>query len=142
MIDTYNDQVFKWERQAIRDTNVDDFVAYDDVKISWSRDLKSDLKRGRIAEYTEDKVRSSLYRPFTKSNLFFDRIMNEEVYIFPSIFPTSETERENRAICVNIPKEKPFACLMVNCIPDLVAIGGFGAPGQCFPFYTYDEDGR
>ena len=142
MIDTYNDQVFKWERQAIRDTNVDDFVAYDDVKISWSRDLKSDLKRGRITEYTEDKVRSSLYRPFTKSNLFFDRIMNEEVYVFPSIFPTSETERENRAICVNIPKEKPFACFMVNCIPDLVAIGGFGAPGQCFPFYSYDEDGR
>ena len=23
-----------------RDANVDDFVAYDDVKISWSRDLK------------------------------------------------------------------------------------------------------
>ena len=30
---------------------------------------------------------------------------------------------------------------MVNCIPNLLAIGGFGSPGQCFPFYTYDEDG-
>ena len=36
---------------------------------------------------------------------------------------------------------KPITCLMIDCIPELVAIGGFGSPGQCFPFYTYDEDG-
>ena len=36
---------------------------------------------------------------------------------------------------------KPITCLMVDCIPELVAIGGFGSPGQCFPFYLYDEDG-
>ena len=138
MIDTYNDQVFKWERQAIRDTNVDDFVAYDDVKISWSRDLKSDLKRGRIAEYTEDKVRNSLYRPFTKSNLFFDRVMNEEVYVFPSIFPTLETETENRVICLTaVGNKKSFHCLITQQIADLHLTGD----SQCFPFYTYDEDG-
>ena len=139
MIDTYNDQVFKWERQEIRDTNVDDFVDYDDVKISWSRDLKSDLKRGRIAEYTEDKVRNSLYRPFTKSNLFFDRIMNEEVYVFPSIFPTPETETENRVICLTaVGNKKSFHCLMTQQIADLHLTGD----SQCFPFYTYNEDGR
>ena len=36
---------------------------------------------------------------------------------------------------------KPITCLMIDCIPELVAIGGFGSPGQCFPFYTYAEDG-
>ena len=36
---------------------------------------------------------------------------------------------------------KPITCLMVDCIPELVAIGGFGSPGQCFPFYLYGEDG-
>ena len=36
---------------------------------------------------------------------------------------------------------KPITCLMIDCIPELVAIGGFGSPGQCFPFYTYVEDG-
>ena len=100
MIETYNEQVFKWERQANRDANVDDFVVYDDRKIKWSRDLKLDLKRGKIAEYSEHKLRNSLYRPFTKSNLFFDRIMNEEVYNFPSIFPTPETEtRKSSDLC-------------------------------------------
>ena len=138
IIEFYNEQVLKWEHRGNRDTNVDDFVAYDDMKISWSRNLKSDLKRSRVAEYAEDKVRNSLYRPFTKSNLFFDRVMNEEVYVFPSIFPTPETESENRVICVGGYGRKEFAALMSKSIPNL---NFYGDPHQSFPFYTYDEDG-
>ena len=135
MIETYNDQVFKWERKLDRDDNADDFVISDDTKIKWSRNLKRELKRIRIAEYTEDKVRNLLYRPFTKSHLFFDRIMNDEVSHFPSIFPTPGTE--NRVICVSgIGSNKPFQSLMVDVIPDLHLTGD----SQCFPFYTYDED--
>ncbi len=141
MIDFYNEQVFKWERQANQNANVDDFVVYDGKKIGWTYRLKQDLKRGKIADFSQEKLRASLYRPFMKSNFYFDRMMNERVYVFPSIFPTAETETENRVICVNITREKPFTCLIANCIPDLVAPGGFGSPGQCFPFYTYDEDG-
>ena len=136
MVETYNDQVFKWERSLARDTDVDDFVISDDTKIKWSRNLKRELKRFRIAEYAEDKVRNLLYRPFTKSYLFFDRIMNDEVSHFPSIFPTSESE--NRVICVSsIGSNKPFQLLIVDVIPDLHLTGD----SQCFPFYTYDEDG-
>ena len=139
MINTYNEQVFKWEHREDREANVDDFVIYDDVKISWSRDLKLDLKRGRVAEYTEDKVRNSLYRPFTKSNLFFDRVMNEEVYVFPSIFPIPETEKENRVICVaGIGNRKGFGCLITNRISTLDLAF---EKNQCFPFYAYDENG-
>ena len=101
LIGTYNAEVDRWKRRENRDASVDDFVVSDDAKIKWSRDLKLDLKRGRIAEYAEDKVRNSLYRPFTKSNLFLDRVMNEEVYVFPSIFPIPETEQKNRVICVS-----------------------------------------
>ena len=138
MIDTYNEQVFKWEHRGDRDANVDDFVLSDEAKIKWSRDLKLDLKRGRIAEYAEDKVRKSLYRPFTKSNLFLDRVMNEEVYVFPSIFPIPETEQKNRVICISgIGSNKPFHTFMVEMIPCLDSL----EKTQCFPFYTYDEDG-
>ncbi len=136
MIETYNDQVFKWERRQDRDTNVDNFVISDDTKIKWSRNLKRELKRIRIAEYAENKVRNLLYRPFTKSHLFFDRIMNDEVSHFPFIFPTLETE--NRVICVSsIGSNKPFQLLIVDVIPDLHLTGD----SQCFPFYTYNEDG-
>ena len=139
MIDTYNARVLMWGQQTDQNANVDNFVDYDEEKISWSRDLKLDLKRGRTVEYTEDKVRNSLYRPFTKSNLFFDRVMNEEVYGLPSIFPTSETETENRVICVSgLGSKKPFHALMIGMVPDLQILENT----QCFPFYTYDEDGR
>ena len=136
MIETYNDQVFKWERSLARDTDVDDFVISDDTKIKWSRNLKRELKRFRIAEYAEDKVRNLLYRPFTKSYLFFDRIMNDEVSHFPSIFPTSETE--NRVICVSgIGSNKPFQTMVTTMILSL----DFLEKTQSFPFYTYDENG-
>ena len=138
MIDTYNSQVFKWEHRENRDANVDEFVFYDDAKIKWSGDLKLNLERGRIAEYAEDKVRNSIYRPFTRSHLFFDRVMNNRVYVFPSIFPMPETEKENRVICVcGLASNKPFHALVTALLPELQILGNT----QCFPFYTYNEDG-
>ena len=139
MIDTYNEQTFKWERQAVRGTNVDDFVGYDDTKIKWSYMLKQKLKMGRTTAFSDEKVRKSQYRPFTKSNLYFDRVMNDAVAMFPSIFPTPETEAENRVICVaGIGDRKGFGCLTTNGIPSLDLAF---EKNQCFPFYTYDEDG-
>ena len=141
MISAYNEQVFKWEHREDRNANVDDFVVYDDGQISWSRDLKLDLRRGRIAGYTEGKMRNSLYRPFTKSNLFLDRLMNEEVYVFPSIFPTPETEVENRMICVSGRGHEIFRCQIANQITDLKFSNSSNGGTQCFPFYTYNENG-
>ena len=138
MIDTYNEQVFKWERRENRDANVDDFAVYDNRKISWSESLKRNLQRGKTAEFSPEKVRIALYRPFTKSNLYFDRMMNERVYVFPFIFPTPETEKENQVIWLKVGTEWPMFALMVNELPDLLPQGG----SQCFPFYAYDEDGR
>ena len=141
MIDTYNEQVFKWQHRENREANVDDFVNYDDVKISWSRDLKVKLKGERTAKYADHKMRTSLYRPFTKSNLYFDRMMNDVVYVFPSIFPTPETEKENRVICMTDKgSEKPFMILISHQLTDVHVVGP-GCGTQCFPFYTYDEDG-
>ena len=82
-IGTYNAEVARWGQRTDRDANLDNFVVSDDEKIKWSRNLKRELKRNKIAEYAEHKVKNSLYRPFTKSNLFFDPIMNDEVSLFP-----------------------------------------------------------
>ena len=137
----YNSQVFNWERRENPDEDVDDFVIYDSEQISWSSGLKSQLKGGHTAEFALSKIRRHLYRPFTKTNLFFDRILNQRVFVFPRIFPTPDTEKENRVICVNMTPEKPFTCLMSDLIPGHIVTGGFGSPGQCFPFYIYNEDG-
>ncbi len=137
----YNSQVFNWERRENPDEDVDDFVSYDNKQISWSSGLKAQLKGGHIAKFAPSKIRQHLYRPFTKTNLFFDRILNQRVFVFPRIFPTPNTEEENRVICVSRSREKPFTCLITDCIAEHVMTGGFGSPGQCFPFYIYDEDG-
>ena len=139
MIETYNAEVDRWMRRENREINVDDFVVYDDANIKWSRNLKRDLRRDRIAEYTESKVRIALYRPFTRSYFFFDQIMNDEVSSFPFIFPTPEIETENRVICVGGYGRKEFAVLMSQFIPDMNL---YVDPQQSFPFYIYDEDGR
>ena len=139
MIDFYNEQVFKWERREERGANIDDFVVSDDKKIKWSSSLKQKLKRRQISEFSEAKIRGSLYRPFAKSNVYFDRMITERVYVFPSIFPVLETETENRVICVaGIGDRKGFGCLIANMIP---SIDLAFEKTQCFPFYTYDEDG-
>ena len=137
MIDTYNVEVDRWKRRGDQAESLDDFVLSDDKKIKWSSVLKRTLKSGQIAEFADTKIRQSLYRPFTKSNLFFDRVMNHSVHIFPSIFPTPETEQENRVIWLKVGQEWPMFALMANKIPDQLPQGG----SQCFPFYTYDEDG-
>jgi predicted helicase len=138
-IDAYNEQVFKWTQSKASNTKVDEFVVYAADKIAWSRDLKLDLQRGKLAEFSIGKIRNALYRPFTKSHLFFDRVLNEEVYIFPSIFPTPETENENQIICVaGKGNRMSFGCLMSNHIS---ALDLAFEKNQCFPFYIYDEDG-
>ena len=139
MMEFYNTQTLKWlaspEKLAV---NIDNFVAYDDTKISWSAGLKQKLNSGQIAEFSDIKLRHSVYRPFTKSNLYFDRMMNERVREFPLIFPTSDMETENCVICVSgIGSKKSFQSLMIGVIPSL----DFLEKTQCFPFYTYDEDG-
>ncbi len=135
-IEYYSLQALRWEHREDRQADIIDFVESDLTQIKWDRELRQHLQRGRPAEYAQDKVRVALYRPFTRSNLFFDRVLNNCVYLFPSIFPTSETE--NRAICVSPPGTKlSFHALMVNVIPDLHLTGD----SQCFPFYTYNEDG-
>ena len=137
MIETYNAEVDRWKRRENREMNVNDFVVSDEAKIKWSGDLKLKLENGTITDFSQEKVRISLYRPFAKSNLYFDRVMNNSVYIFPSIFPTPEIERDNRVIWLKVGQKWPVFALMVNKIPDVLPQGG----SQCFPFYTYDENG-
>ena len=137
LIENYNVEVARWGQRTDRDTNLDDFVVSDETKIKWSSTLKQKLKSGQNTVFTEAKIRSSLYRPFTRLNLYFDRMMNDRVLVFPSIFPTPQTETENRVIWLKVGKEWPMFGLMVNQFPDQLPQGG----SQCFPFYTYDEDG-
>ena len=143
-IETYTAELDRWRHQKPPKPDIDDFVVYDDRKIKWSSTLKKHLEKGHTVKSTEEDLRYSLYRPFTKKELFLDKdkILIDRQGLFSTIFPTLETETENRVICVNITPEKPFTCLITDCIPNLGVTGGYGSPTQCFPFFTYSKDGK
>ncbi|MDD5087449.1 MAG: N-6 DNA methylase [bacterium] len=132
-IAAYNAEVHRYQDEGMPE-DIDAFVDYS--KIDWSRDLKSDLRRGKPVKYSSKCLRSSLYRPFETMHLYFDSILNEEVYRWPQFQPNAESE--NLQICVSgIGSSKPFHALMTNIIPCLDLL----EKTQCFPFYVYDEDG-
>jgi predicted helicase len=64
--------------------------------------------------------------------------LNERRYLIPSILPIATTEEENRIICATVHSPVPFSTQLTSCIP-CIDVGG--RPTQCFPFYTYNEDG-
>jgi predicted helicase len=137
-IDSYNEQVFRYSRLNPK-PDIDSFVTYDDKKLSWSSSLKRHLARGTFADFQENNVRTSLYRPFTKQQLYFDKFFTHRRGQFPCIFPMPEAEQENRVICLSgIGSNKPFHSLMVGMIPCLDIL----EKTQCFPFYVYNEDGQ
>ena len=140
MIDTYNAEVDRWMRLVPPKPKVDDFVLSDATKIKWSSGLKKKLESGKTTRLSIEKVRESLYRPFTKLNLYFDpRMTTDRASVFPSILPIRETENDNQVICVGGYGRKEFAVLMSRLIPNLNL---YGDPQQSFPFYTYSKDGK
>ena len=139
--DFYNTQVLKWKGMPQNVRNVDDFVEYDDTKVKWSSGLKLKLRQGRLVEYTESKLRVSLYRPFTEMSLYFDDTLNHRMSVFPNTFPIPDTEKENQVICVSGPGHDIFRCHIASRIPEYKFSNSSNGGTQCFPFYTYDEDG-
>lgn len=138
-VNTYNEQVYKWNEQKRKNDEVDSFVLYDDEKIKWSSRLKECLISGTKAAVEESKIRNSLYRPFTFQYLYFDQILIHRRGQFPLMFPNPATEEENQVICLaGIGDRKGFGCLVTRFIASLDLAF---EKAQCFPFYTYDEDG-
>ena len=139
-VDFYNSEVDRWKRTEEENRGkLDDFVRYDDTSISWTRDLKADLRRERVAEFSSTKIRNALYRPFTSCFVFLDRILNEEVYGLPLLFPLPSSE--NKVIVVtDVASRSPFSLMATDRIPDIHLCASTDT-FQCFPFYTYAEDG-
>ena len=124
------------DRKA-REAAVEGFIDTNAQKISWSRALKGDLVRNKSLAFNSQSIVTSLYRPFTKQSLYFDRRLNEVVYKMPSIFPSDmDDATTNRAIMVKGNwKGDGHLALMIGNVPCFQPDGG----AQCFPRYLFDE---
>lgn len=132
-IKTYNHELKRYKNDG-EDVAVEKFINLDKTKIDWSRALRNNLKKGNKAHFHDKQIRLGLYRPFTKINLYFDRMFNEGQSKLPKIYP--QEIYENQLICVTgIGSRKEFSIIITNIIPDLQ----IQENGQCFPLYLYEE---
>lgn len=140
MIGFYNAEVERFERQYVglskkqRENAVDSFIDTDASRISWTANLKQELSSGRTLEYNSACRAISLYRPFTKQWVYFNRRLNERVYQMPRIFPDSGIE--NLVICASgTGGVSSFSATIAAVLPNYDCL----AKGQCLPLYLYDE---
>ena len=141
MISFYNSEVVRFNNahadldKKAREAKVDGFIDSNPEKISWTRALKKELAKDKQFLYDQNCLIPSLYRPFTKQWLYFNRTFNEMVLQMPRIFPDNSVE--NIMICMNAPgSRKGFTTTISICPIDL---NSFDAGAQCFPLYLYES---
>ncbi len=135
MIDFYNQQQQAYQKsvKSNPDLSVEDFIDTDPTKISWTVNLKKDIER-KITHTYKDDIRYSMYRPFSKQRLYYDKPFIERIGLSPKLFPTPN--HRNLVICVScISANNGLSVLMTDCIPDLHSVGD----SQYFPLYWYDD---
>lgn len=154
-IDTYNadlkrfNEVFReaFKQRTAKDKGIkpadrykhlsDKEITTDKTKIAWVQNLKTQLIKGKkLDDFSQEKISVSLYRPFNKQWLYFDKNLNEEQSQLPKIFP--DKSARNVVINTSSMASRNFSCLIANEITDVQTM----ANTQAYPLYYYDDLGN
>lgn len=120
MIDAYNGDRARYANLTATSDNdlcidLDVVIETNSKVISWTRSLKADARRNKPLQYNASSLSISMYRPFCKQWLYFNRRLNEMVYQLPKLFPTPN--QGNKVISVTgIGASKSFSTLVTSCI--------------------------
>ncbi len=146
-IDTYNAdlkrfnahfrEAFKQRTKGVKSADLykqlnDKEITTDKTKIAWTDGLKNHLiKNTNLPESSEKRVRLSLYRPFNKQWLYWDKDWIHRQYQLPKIFP--DKDAQNVVINTGVGNGKNFSALVSDAIPDI---------HNAYPLYHYDDLGN
>ncbi len=129
-------EAFKQRTKGVKSSDLykhlnDKEITTDKTKIAWTRSLKQGfIKNTNLQEKSsEERIRLSLYRPFNKQWLYWDKTWNEEQYQLPKIFPDKSAQN----VVINTGISKAFSALISSEIPCL---------NQAYPLYYYDDLGN
>lgn len=142
MIGFYNAEVERFNAAypeldaKARQTKVDGFINTDPARISWTVNLKQDLGKNSSYACETECIARSLYRPFTKQWLYYNRRLNERVYQMLRIFPGAG--RDNLAINTTSAGGL-FSVLITDTLPSKF-VGEDVA--QWLPLYLYEESAK
>ena len=146
MIAFYNAEVARFNRahpeldKKAREAVLGDFIDTNPARISWTHNVKQELAKGRELTFEGDSVVPSLYRPFTKQWLYYNRQLNERVYQMPRIFPSSNVE--NLIICISGPGCITGFTAIISNAPVEFCVSAMKGGTQCFPLYYYDDEAQ
>jgi predicted helicase len=135
-IDFYNDQCSSFQ-DAVRKNpklTVELHIDSNPKRISWTRSLRNDLKKGIEHKLCTKSMTFSIYRPFCMQFLLYDRPFIESPGLSQKFFPHSGIE--NRLIVVTgTGARQDFSTIITNDIASLDTL----EKAQCFPLYFYEE---
>ncbi|GAA9345125.1 hypothetical protein TH0596_02820 [Helicobacter pylori] len=109
----------------------DSEITTDKTKIAWVQNLKTQLVKGKkLDDFSQEKISVSLYRPFNKQWLYWDKDLINRQGRFSKIFP--DKSAQNVVINTTI---RNFSVLIGDAISDL-------GNTQAYPLYYYDDWGN
>ena len=128
MIDYYNNQRVLLSKGEIAE------LGSSETDISWTVNLKKDAENNVPRLFDNQYFIQTLYRPFCKVNLYYDKPFIERPGLWNRLFPAEKYN--NLVISVSgVGQQKPFSSLISNSISDLQVVD----KAQYFPLYWYDE---
>ena len=121
-----------YEKQRNSKNKPNNYLDSSPNEISWSVNLKKDFEKNKPHKFNENVLCLSLYRPFSKMNLFYDHNFIERPGIWSQLF----YEIDNKMICISgTGVNKDFSVIITDSYPDFQ----LQANTQCFPFYWYEK---
>ncbi len=151
-IDTYNAdlkrfnahfrEAFKQRAQGVKSDQLykqlnDKEITTDKTKISWARNLKMQLIKGKkLDDFSQEKISVNLYRPFNKQYFYYERELSENLYLMKKIFP--DKSAQNVVINTGVGNGKNFSALVSDCISSRHLI----LHNKAYPLYYYDDLGN
>ena len=112
----------------------------ENLDIKWDHDLVRYLERKISIIFEDSKVVESLYRPYVKQFLYFDKYFNARTFQMFHVFPNKGTDNKLIGFMAQS-TDKPFAVISSKLIPDLNCISAASGGTHCLPLYRYDENG-
>ncbi|GAA8020621.1 DEAD/DEAH box helicase family protein [Helicobacter pylori] len=151
-IDTYNAdlkrfnecfrEAFKQRAKGVKSGDLyknlnDKEITTDKTKIAWTDGLKNHLlKNQKLQESHKDRIRLTMYRPFNKQWLYWDKDWIHRQRQFSKIFP--DKSAQNVVINTGVGNGKDFSALVSDFISDYNLI----SHTQAYPLYYYDDLGN
>jgi predicted helicase len=136
-ISFYNEQAIDFIEKKRLNPNleVDNFIDLDSTKISWDRQQKKDVAKGKQYTYENQSIITGIYRPYYKQKVYFNRNFNNCVFQLPKLFPNKNLT--NLVILTSGKGDsKDFSALISSLLPCYDTLG----KTQVFPLYYYEEN--